>query len=61
MESTIISLITFLLGLIAGTLGAIKHHNNKQKELLESFSDKVAVIEELKHYIKTLDDKISQK
>jgi hypothetical protein len=62
MESNILFLgISFLLGLVLGTFGAMKYNSNEQTELMESFSDKVAVIEELRDYIKTLDDKISQK
>jgi hypothetical protein len=59
METFLLILVSFLIGLFAGILSAIKYTNSKQEELTESIADKIAVVEELRSYVKQLDDRLN--
>jgi maltodextrin utilization protein YvdJ len=68
METFLMIIVTFLIGLFVGILIAIKYTNSEQTELdeimyktNELISDKIAVIEELRGYIKQLDDRLNNK
>jgi len=63
METFLMIIVAFLIGLFVGILSAIKYTNTKQTELNELIAelneliaDKIAVVEELRGYIKQLDD-----
>ncbi len=61
METFLIIIVAFLIGLFVGILSAIKYTNSKQTELTELIADKIAVVEELRGYIKQLDDRLNTK
>ncbi len=61
METFLIIIVAFLIGLFVGILSAIKYTNGKQTELTELIADKIAVVEELRGYIKQLDDRLNTK
>jgi hypothetical protein len=61
METFLMIIVAFLIGLFVGILSAIKYTNTKQTELNELIADKIAVVEELRGYIKQLDDRLNNK
>lgn len=61
METFLIIMVAFLIGLFVGILSAIKYTNTKQEEMSESIADKIAVVEELRSYVKQLDDRLNSK